>query len=148
MLPIKKIYVDSRHRTADSISSSNFKIELPYSVQLPDNTVFFITDVSIPHVFQLIEQGINDRIYYMYNATRKDNPIIMYRILTYITLPPGNYTGSTLASIINDLMNREATLGYKHITFNVSWQDSTYSINVSCPGINSSFKLFTDAEVA
>ena len=103
MLPIQKIYIDSRHRTADSFSSSNFKIELPYSIQLPENTVFFINGVSIPHVFQLIEQDVNDRIYYMYNATRKDNPIIMYRILTYITLPPGNYTGSTLASTINQI---------------------------------------------
>ena len=41
MLPIKKIYVDSRHRTAESESSSNFKIELPYSITLPDNTVSF-----------------------------------------------------------------------------------------------------------
>ena len=40
MLPIKKIYVDSRHRTADSESSSNFKIDLPYSITLPENTVF------------------------------------------------------------------------------------------------------------
>ena len=78
MLPIKKIYVDSRHRTPDSIDTSNFKIELPYSVQLPDNTVFFVTDVSIPHVFQLIEKDINDRIYYTFTATRKDNPIIIY----------------------------------------------------------------------
>ena len=147
MLPSKKIYIDSRHRTADSFSSSNFKIELPYSIQLPENTVFFITDVSIPHVFQLIEQDVNDRIYYMYNATRKDNPIIMYRILTYITLPPGNYTGSTLASNINQLMNNEANIGFKNITFNASWQESTYSINVSCSGTNSSFKFFTHAEI-
>ena len=41
MLPIKKIYIDSRNRTPDSIDSSNFKIELPYSITLPDNTFFF-----------------------------------------------------------------------------------------------------------
>ena len=60
MLPIKKIYVDSRHRTPDSIDTSNFKIELPYSVQLPDNTVFFVTDVSIPHVFQRSEEHTSE----------------------------------------------------------------------------------------
>ena len=48
MLPIKKIYIDSRHRTADSISASNFRYELPSSLQMPDNTVFYICDICIP----------------------------------------------------------------------------------------------------
>ena len=41
MLPIKKNYIDSRNRSADSVSASCFKIELDRTVQLPDNTVFF-----------------------------------------------------------------------------------------------------------
>ena len=39
MLPIKKIYIDSRNRTADSVSASCLKIELDRTIQLPDNTV-------------------------------------------------------------------------------------------------------------
>ena len=54
MLPIKKIYIDSRNRTQDSVDASNFKIQLPYTIEIPDNTVFFITDICIPHVYQLI----------------------------------------------------------------------------------------------
>ena len=42
MLPLKKIYIDSRDRTVDSKSASNFKIELPNTVQMPDNTVFLL----------------------------------------------------------------------------------------------------------
>ena len=37
MLPLKKIYIDSRDRTVDSKRASNFKIELPSTVQMPDN---------------------------------------------------------------------------------------------------------------
>ena len=59
MLPIKKIYIDSRNRTPDSISGSNFKIQLDSSIQMSENCVFFVTDVCIPHVFQLIEAGVN-----------------------------------------------------------------------------------------
>jgi len=55
MLPIKKLYIDSRDRTPDSKSASNFKIELPNTVQMPDNTVFFVTDVCIPHVWTTVE---------------------------------------------------------------------------------------------
>ena len=68
MLPLKKIYIDSRHRTADSVSSSNFKIERPYSLTFPENTAFFITGICIPHVFRLIERDANDRIYFTYTA--------------------------------------------------------------------------------
>ena len=40
MLPIKKIYVDSVFKTKDSISDANFKITLPQTMFMPDNTVF------------------------------------------------------------------------------------------------------------
>ena len=42
MLPVKKIYIDSKYKTPDSISDSNFKFQLPQSVTLPDDCLFFI----------------------------------------------------------------------------------------------------------
>ena len=42
MLPLKKLYIDSRDRTPDSVRASNFKIALPYTIHMPDNTVFFL----------------------------------------------------------------------------------------------------------
>ena len=41
MLPFKKIYVDSRWCTADSVNSSNFKVELPQTMMCPENTIYF-----------------------------------------------------------------------------------------------------------
>ena len=38
MLPITKIYIDSRYRTSDSVSSADFKVELPQTISLPRNT--------------------------------------------------------------------------------------------------------------
>ena len=48
-LPIKKIYVDSRSKTADSTSNAYFIFELKESIQLPNNYTFMIDDVLIPH---------------------------------------------------------------------------------------------------
>ena len=48
-LPIKKVYVNSRYKTADSVSDSNFKFELPYVLTMPHNAIFYITDVCIPN---------------------------------------------------------------------------------------------------
>ena len=39
-IPFRKIYVDSRYCTSDSVSSSDFKVKLPVTAQMPDNTVF------------------------------------------------------------------------------------------------------------
>ena len=50
MLPIKKIYIDTRFMSSDSESSSNFKVDLPTTVTLPEDTVFYIDDICIPHV--------------------------------------------------------------------------------------------------
>ena len=48
-LPINKIYVDSRYKTADSTSSAYFRFELKESIQLPYNCTCMIDDVLIPH---------------------------------------------------------------------------------------------------
>ena len=65
MLPVKKIYIDSRQSTSDTQSSSSFKIELGRSYKLPNDTVFFITDVCIPHSWMTVETGSSDNIYFM-----------------------------------------------------------------------------------
>ena len=50
-LPCKKIYIDTRYKTADSVSSSNFKIELPYTLYMPNNTIFHLDDIcSTPYM--------------------------------------------------------------------------------------------------
>ena len=65
MLPVTKIYIDSRQSTSDTLNSSNFKTELDRSYKLPPDTVYFITDVCIPHSWMTVEAGSNDTIYFM-----------------------------------------------------------------------------------
>ena len=146
MLPIKKIYIDSRHRTADSISASNFRYELPSSLQMPDNTVFYICDICIPHVFRLIEAGVNDRLYYTYSCNISGNTAVRFVFYAFITIPAGSYTGANLASAIQTLMNENTEPG-GNISFTVSWDEAAYSISVVCSSENSSFKFLTYDEV-
>ena len=54
MLPIKKIYIDSRFMSSDSQSSSNFKIDLPQNIDLPEDTVFYMDDICIPNSWYTI----------------------------------------------------------------------------------------------
>jgi len=148
MLPIKKIYIDSRHKTPDSVSDSNFKIELPYTLQMPDNAVFFVTDVCIPHVWKTIEEDVNDRLYFRYtsvellgapatSATSKNS---------VIKLPAGIYAkGDTLATAIQQALTQH-TIG--NIIWSVAYNESQYSITIACSGPRASFKFYTDNEIA
>jgi hypothetical protein len=44
MLPINKIYIDSRHKTTSSKSDSDFEIQLTEAINLPDNCVRVVSD--------------------------------------------------------------------------------------------------------
>ena len=100
MLPRRKIYIDSRYKTNDSISNANFKIQLNENLKFPDNCGFFITDICIPNTFKTVEEGINDSLYIRYDfypdvKTKYD----------IITIPSRNYTGATLATELQTLLN-------------------------------------------
>ena len=98
MLPQKNIYIDSRDRTPDSKSASNFKIELPYTVRMPENTVFFVTDVCIPHVWKTIEADFNDKLYMIYAYPLPSSPTTSRAQPAVVILDEGNYTLTQMAT--------------------------------------------------
>ena len=49
-IPINKVYIDSRFKTKDSKSNSDFKYEPVESIQLPDTCVCVIDDVIIQRI--------------------------------------------------------------------------------------------------
>ena len=60
MLPIKKIYIDTRFKAPDSKSDTDFYIDLPITLLMLDDTGFYIDDVCIPHTWYKVEAGRND----------------------------------------------------------------------------------------
>ena len=61
MLPIKKIYIDSRFKSSDSVSDSDFYIDLPTTLLMPSNTGFYIDDVCIPVSWYAIDTNRNEK---------------------------------------------------------------------------------------
>ena len=47
-LDIKKVYIDTRFKTKDSLSNSDFWVELPRSLNVPDDCICYIDDVVVP----------------------------------------------------------------------------------------------------
>ena len=101
---IKKVYVDSIYKSNGSVSNSGFKFELKEAVGLPDNTVCYIDDISIPHTWYTIEENLNNTLYIV--TTIMDpgvTPTWHHALL--LEIPSGNYTGTSLALALQAELN-------------------------------------------
>ena len=106
-LPIKKLYIDTKYKNRESVSNSNFKVDLPQTLTFPDNSVFYIDDISIPHSWHTIEENVNDKLYSViyYVGVAAD-----YRI---DVLSPGVYNGAELATEIQTKLGLDAIYNSK-----------------------------------
>ncbi len=97
-IPVNKLFIDSRRRTSDSASICDIKVDLPESITLPENTVFFVDDVSISHAWRTTETGFSDKVYVRmtYDGTGHSAVVI---------LDAGNYDAATLAHQIATKLN-------------------------------------------
>ena len=122
---VKKVYIDSRYKSNDSVSNSDFKFELKEALDLPDNTVCYIDDVCIPHTWRTIETH-NNRFYIILRTEVIDfDGSATYNWLPYVlTLPVGNYNGLNLASSIQNLLNANEI----NFTFEVVYNAATGTI--------------------
>ncbi len=128
-LEVKKIYVDSRHRTADSISDSDFRIQLGRNIFLPEKCVYHLENCVIPHSWYNIEFGLNDTMYYIVNGGSD--------YLT-ATIPSTNYTGQALASALTSVLTNGLTASYDL---------NTNKIKINCSNVNLSFQILTDYQL-
>lgn len=69
MLPVKKIYIDSRFRTPDSKSHTDFKYDLGTAFNMPEGAHYYMDDVNIPNSWWSVEQDINSKLYFIYLNT-------------------------------------------------------------------------------
>ena len=101
MLDIKKVYIDTRYKTEDSNSHSDFFIELPRTLNVPENTICYVTDVVIPVSWSTVDIRNNKLYIYLDWNT--------YKIYKEITIPVMNYSGPDFAAAvqlgINQAMN-------------------------------------------
>jgi len=144
MLPCKKIYIDTKHKTTDSISNSNFRWELPETLTMPHNTIFYIDDICIPHSWYTIEANVNDRLYVQLtnNHTTVGTKVNNCDI---VTLTPGNYTLDSLAAEIKVKINDS----YSNTTVNVTADSQlTNTIKITPTNAADLMKILTDADLA
>ena len=107
-LDIKKIYVDSRFRTSNSNSESDFSVELPGSLNVPDGVVAHIDDIVIPACWTTIDER-NPNCYFIVFAG-------VDSVDFSFTMPTKNYDGVEFATVLAAKLNEAvANFNPKHV---------------------------------
>ena len=143
MLKFKKVYIDSYYRVNGT--SSDFTIDLPETVQLEDNMLCQIHEVSIPLSWYSINET-NNNLYFMHQVI----PPAVPNGITYrkITIPEGNYTASDLAQTIEVALNLRVDTGDRPNTYSIHYNSSTNKFTISSNYATIIFVVLTDGEVA
>ena len=100
MLPVKKIYIDSKAKTSDSKSTANFVVDLKESFTMPEDTVFTVADVLIPRAWPVVIENINNSLYVLEDRRTISHPNENLLIVRF-TIQPGSYDGESLASALD-----------------------------------------------
>jgi len=143
---VKKVYIDSRYKSNDSVSNSDFKFELKESLDLPDNTVCYVDDICIPHTWRTIESHNNKFYIILMTTVVNEDTTRTYNWLPYVlTLPVGNYNGLNLASSIQDLLNANEI----NFTFEVVYNTATGTIKIeeTTEDSNNAFEVPSDVAI-
>ena len=147
MLPIKKLYIDSKARTADSRSTTNFAIDLVDSLSMPEGAVFSICDVLVPHTWYLIDAGRNNNLYFYEAAGQNPGGVAQTRLFS-IALDSGNYDGQGLANAIQAKISAVTTYYSYAVSFDTLTDKLVIhaSINSTAPGAYQ-WNVLTDTDV-
>jgi len=113
-LPFRKLYTDTRFKTTDSISNSDFKYQLRVPASMPANTTFCIDEINIPYSWNTIEEGINDKICVSWQLAPAP---IAYAV---ITLPSKRYAGTELAAQIQAQLNTTSGFTSWIVTYDIT----------------------------
>ena len=92
-LKYKKKYIDTRYKTPDSNSTSDFKISLPESISFGGDTAFYIDDFTCGHSWTSIEDFNNKFYLHLHQQAYAVNTNWSF----IITIENGNYTGADFA---------------------------------------------------
>ena len=143
MLTFKKVYIDSSYKVSGT--PSDFTIDLPETVQLEDNMLCQIHEVSIPHSWYSINSTNNN-----INWRHQVIPPGVIAGITYrkVTIPEGNYTAVDLAQTIQIAINLLVDTGDRPNTYSLSYNTSTNKFTISSNYATAIFVLLTDGEVA
>ena len=142
-MKFKKVYIDSVYKVNGT--SSDFIIDLPETVQLEDNVLCQIHEVSIPHSWYSIN-NTNNNLYFRHQVLPPANIAGVY--YRKIPIPEGNYTASELTTELETQLNNYFDTVDRPNTYTVRYNATTNKIRIAVNYASVIFIVLTDGEVA
>ena len=146
-LPVKKIYVDTKSKTTDSISNSQFKWEIPETISLPHNTIFYVDDISVPHSWYTVNENLNDRLYMQVTTNNYTSVSVRPNECRIIQLTPGHYNLQTLAAEILSKANAAFATTTVPTHFLISTNQTNQTMTISPAVAHIEGKILTDNDL-
>ena len=138
MLKVKKIYIDSRFKTEDSKSHTDFAYDIGTTCFMEDGTSYYMDDVNIPNSWYSVEQGVNSKLYirFVFEAD-------IYKNADYIIdVPSDVYDGDTFTNILKILVSHIAD------TFlTIVYDPNRNRLCITCSGSITQFRIMTDKDL-
>ena len=145
MARYRKIYIDTRHRNLnESLSTSDFVIDLPETQETGANTKLYLHELSLPNTIYPIEENVNNRLYLTLGGTTGGAPVYYF----IVAPDKGSYVGSELATELQNKLNT-ATNGTdgNNDYFSCSYSLKTNTITISCNYVAYYYVIHTDKEL-
>jgi len=96
-LSVRKVFIDSRYLVSGD--SSNFEYELPEVLELPKDTIAFVTEFTTVASWDTVAAGRNNLLYVIESTS---SSAYFSRI---VTLPTGAYDSETLRLAVENALN-------------------------------------------
>ena len=108
----RRLFVDSRFRTAASQSNSNLSVELPFSLNCPAGSQLFVDNIVLSHSWPTITTS-NNKVF----IEEVESNIRYHRM---IEIEPGHYTIGTIATELQSKLRTGTFMlgGVYNVTFN------------------------------
>ena len=139
MSNINRVLIDSRFRTPDSKSTSDFRVELPEGLQMGEQMACVTCDISLPVTWYTIETNVNDKLYF--RIYEEEDGVITYK--DYIMqLPSRNYNRTQVAETL--------TAGFLAMNVPLSASEDIFrnEIRIFLPTTSPlSFMIFTNTDL-
>ncbi len=87
----RRLCIDSRFRTKDSLSNSDFYVDLPYPTSVPRGSVMYVDGVCMSYTLPTVIEGVNDHLYVQERVTGHASDY-----MRTVVLDAGQYNAETL----------------------------------------------------
>jgi hypothetical protein len=125
---MKKIYVDTHFKTKDSVSNTNFRIQLLQPLELKEDARCFVSDINIPNSWYSIEDTNNNLYVQVVEGSTVKHQIIQLTKRNYSVIDLASEIQSKLNAALNKTFNITYNGNIGKLTFNVLEDNFSYSI--------------------